>query len=245
MKHLDLRAVVFDAGNTLMHLDYPFIAGVLAEHGHAVAPLDIRVAEYGARAAIDRKLAPDAVPPASLEKLLWPDESGKEPSYFAVMLRGLGIRGAAETSILNALRQHNETMNLWRVVEPDTVAVLERLGARGYALAVVSNSDGRVEASLAAAGLRPHFATVIDSQVVGVEKPDPAIFALALDHLGVAPARAVYVGDVFGIDVQGARRAGMHPVLIDTLQGYLTPIDCPRVTGLVELLDLLPERAGS
>lgn len=227
-----------------MHLDYPFIAGVLAEHGHVVAPLDIRLAEYGAKAAIDRKLAPDALPPESLEALLWPDESGKEPSYFAVMLRGLGIRGEAEQSILAALREHNETTTLWRVVEPDTAAVLERLGARGYALAVVSNSDGRVEASLAAAGLRPHFATVIDSQVVGVEKPDPAIFALALPHVGAAPAQSVYVGDVFGIDVVGARGAGMHPVLIDTLTGYLTPVDCPRVTRLVEPLDLLPDRAG-
>lgn len=238
MRRPALRAVVFDAGNTLMHLDYAFIASVLAEHGHPRAPLDIRIAEYSAKAAIDRHLAPQGVPD-SVEGLLWPAQQGEQPSYFATLLHALGVPTGATQPILDALSAHNRERCLWRVVEPDTPAVLNALRARGLTLAVISNADGRVEADLERCGLRPHFATVVDSHVVRVEKPNPAIFHLTLERLQEPPAAALYVGDVFSIDVLGARRAGMDAVLVDTLGRYPGPIDCPRVSRLAELLDLL------
>jgi FMN phosphatase YigB (HAD superfamily) len=76
-----------------------------------------------------------------------------------------------------------------------------------------------------------------------VEKPDPAIFALALERLGAPPDTAMYVGDVFSIDVLGARRAGLDAVLIDTLGRYPGAVDCARISRLADLLDLLPEHA--
>ncbi len=223
-----IRTVLFDAGNTLMHLDYAFIAEVLAQHGHPTTPLAIRVAEYGAKAAIDRELAPDMAPPDSIEGLLWPDESAKRPSYFATMLHFLDVPRRDWPAIVQSLHAHNDADCLWRVVEPDTPEVLAALRRRGFSLGVVSNADGRIEGGLVENGLRPHFATVIDSHVVGVEKPHPAIFHLALDRLGAAPDEAIYVGDVFSIDVVGARRAGVDGVLIDTLDRYPGRIDCPR-----------------
>jgi putative hydrolase of the HAD superfamily len=80
---------------------------------------------------------------------------------------------------------------------------------------VVSNSDGRAAAALAAAGLLDAFEFVIDSGEVGVEKPDPRIFQIALDRLGVSPAAALYVGDLYEVDVVGARAAGLDVVLLD------------------------------
>jgi putative hydrolase of the HAD superfamily len=79
---------------------------------------------------------------------------------------------------------------------------------------VVSNSDGRVEEALRAADLRRYFDVVIDSALVGVEKPDPAIFRAALDALDVDPGEALYVGDLYEVDVVGARAAGMSAVLL-------------------------------
>ena len=71
---------------------------------------------------------------------------------------------------------------------------------------------------------------VIDSAVEGVEKPDPAIFRLALERTGVAPEDALYAGDIYSIDVVGARAAGLRPVLVD--EGDLYPdADCP--TGAI------------
>jgi putative hydrolase of the HAD superfamily len=130
------------------------------------------------------------------------------------------------------------------VTEPDAVGVLGALRARGFALAAVSNADGRVEADLVRYGLRDALDLVIDSHVVGVEKPDPAIFVTALDRLGVAPAAAVHVGDIASIDVAGAQRAGIAPVLMDPLGCYVGTVDCPRIRRLGELLDLLPGRAA-
>jgi len=238
-----VRCVIFDAGNTLMHLDYEFIVGVLAEHGHWTTSRAIRLAEYKAKAAIDRELAPEMSPPGSIEGLIWLD-GDERPSYFATILHHLGIARDAARPLLEALQAHNREQCLWRVVAPDTGEVLDALRARGFALAVISNADGRVEGDLVRYGLRPHFATVIDSHVVGVEKPNPAIFHLTLDRLGVMPDDAVYVGDVFGVDVKGARAAGLQAVLIDTLGEYLGQVDCPRISRLSELLDLLPERVG-
>ncbi len=234
-----VTAVLFDAGNTLMHLDYEFIAAVLAQHGHPATPLAIRIAEYGAKAAIDRELAPEMAAPESVEGLLWPDDSGERPSYFAVALHHLGVSRAAMRPILDALQAHNRESCLWRVVEPDTAGVLAELRERGFTLAVISNSDGRVEGDLGRLGLGEHFVAVVDSHVVGVEKPNPEIFRLALERIGVVAEESVYVGDVFGIDVMGARRAGLEAVLIDALGRYPGRVDCPRIRRLGELLELL------
>lgn len=235
-----VRTVLFDAGNTLVHLDYAFIAGLLASHGQAYTPLDIRHAEYAAKAAIDAAMAPGLRP----QQLMWPGAGATQPSYFEVALEALGVPAGERPPILDALHAHNRADCLWRVVEPDTQAVLAALAARGFMLGVVSNADGRIAGDLGRLGLASHFGTVVDSHVVGVEKPDPRIFALALERLGAEAASAVYVGDVFAIDVLGARRAGLRAVLVDVLGCYPGPIDGPRIRALGELLQLLPDVAA-
>jgi putative hydrolase of the HAD superfamily len=82
-----------------------------------------------------------------------------------------------------------------------------------------------VEQLLAGAGFAPHLAFVVDSGVVGIEKPDPRIFDLALGLAGVGAAETLYVGDLYPVDVVGARRAGIEPVLLDPLDRY-TARDC-------------------
>jgi putative hydrolase of the HAD superfamily len=83
-------------------------------------------------------------------------------------------------------------------------------------------------------GLREHFDFVIDSTLVGMEKPDPRIFRMGLERLGVAPEEAVYVGDIYEIDVVGARAAGMAAVLVDPLNRW-TDLDCDRIAAIHEL----------
>lgn len=239
MRGAHIEAVLFDAGNTLLHLDHAFIAGVLAEHGYHAAVEEVRIAEYAAKAAVDREFVPELFP-VDVEGLVWADE---RPSYFATILSQLGISANAMASILPELQAHNRAASLWRVVEADTATVLGELRDRGFALAVISNADGRIEADLEQHGLRAYFSDVVDSHVVGVEKPDPAIFRLALDRVGTAADTAVYVGDMWSIDVLGARKAGLRPVLIDTLRRYPVAVDCPRIQRLSELLDLLPQQA--
>jgi putative hydrolase of the HAD superfamily len=239
VRPIPIRFVLFDAGNTLLHLDYAFLAEVLTTHGHATTPLAVRIAEYGAKGVLDRALA--AEPDNGLETLVWPNSRARRPSYFETVLHELDVPDDEVAPILAILHDHNRVSSLWRVVEPDTGEVLDALRARGLTLAVVSNADGRVEADLARCGLGSRFATVVDSHLVGVEKPDPEIFALALRRLGAPADASLYVGDILAVDVLGARRAGLDAVLLDPLGRYPEPVDCRRIGRLAELLELVPD----
>jgi putative hydrolase of the HAD superfamily len=77
-------------------------------------------------------------------------------------------------------------------------------------------------------------AVVVDSDVVGVEKPDPAIFGTALDALGLPPRGCIYVGDTVHFDVNGARAAGLLPVHLDPY-GWCPDTDHAHIGSLTEL----------
>jgi HAD superfamily hydrolase (TIGR01549 family) len=86
--------------------------------------------------------------------------------------------------------------------------VLETLSER-YRLGVVSNFYGNLEAACESSGLAGLFGVMADSQCVGAEKPEPAIFHVALEALQAKPATTVMVGDSLRRDYEGARRSGM------------------------------------
>jgi len=94
-----------------------------------------------------------------------------------------------------------------RAALADSRAVLDRLRHR-FRLGVISNFYGNVERILADAGLAAWMSVIVDSNRVGVSKPDPRIFSLALEGLGCAPHEAMYVGDSFEKDVVAAHAAG-------------------------------------
>jgi len=89
--------------------------------------------------------------------------------------------------------------------------ILARL-AKAYKLGVVSNFCGNLDVICRTYGLAEHLAVIVDSFVVGVEKPDPAIFLKALKELGVSAVEAVFVGDNPRRDIEAARSLGMKTV---------------------------------
>jgi putative hydrolase of the HAD superfamily len=116
---------------------------------------------------------------------------------------------------------------------------LEALGRR-YRLGVVSNFYGNLEAVCDSAGLAPLFGAMVDSHRVGVQKPDPAIFHVALDALHAAPETTLYVGDSLRRDGEGARRAGLTFVWItpEAHGAHATPV-AAALAEIPQLLDLL------
>ena len=128
------------------------------------------------------------------------------------------------------------------MVVPGTADYLASLNAQGYILGVISNSVGTIEDQLQHVGLRGYFQTVIDSAIVGVEKPHPEIFQLALAGSRLVASETVFVGDTQATDVGGAQLAGLHGVLIDRINAYPNA-ECPRITSLPEL-DLVLEKLG-
>jgi HAD superfamily hydrolase (TIGR01509 family) len=148
------------------------------------------------------------------------------------------------THLLNELNEFDEgvrdklvenTQNSanWDQILPGTREALERIRER-YAIAVISNADGRIDAVLGRCGICDCFASITDSGIVGHEKPHPQIFAAALREMKADPAESLYVGDVYSVDYIGARNAGMDAVLFD-VSGAYRERGLPRVESLAEL----------
>ncbi len=116
---------------------------------------------------------------------------------------------------------------------PDAAPALERLAAGGLHLAVIANWDVSLPEVLARFGLAAPFATIVTAAEVGVAKPDPRPFRVALDRLGVEPADCIHVGDDPATDVAGARSAGLAALLLDR---------SGRSEGALRDLSELPER---
>jgi putative hydrolase of the HAD superfamily len=217
-----LKAVLFDAGNTLLFLDYDRMAAAVgAALGLPLDPARLAGAAGGAARAAERV-------------------RGKDRDRARVHLKALfttaGVPAARMDEVRGCLERLHRENHLWCRLAAGTREALDRLRAGGLRLGVVSNSDGRVEEALVAAGLRDCFDVVLDSALVGVEKPDPAIFRAALAALGVAPAEALYIGDLYDVDVVGARAAGMEAVLLVPDAAAPGP-DCRRFASLAALAD--------
>jgi putative hydrolase of the HAD superfamily len=121
---------------------------------------------------------------------------------------------------------------------PGVRQTLDTLAGRGLVLGVVSNFEPWLLDILELEGVRDRFATIAVSGVLGVAKPDPAIFAAALTDAGVEAADTIHVGDSPAADVDGARAAGITPVWLAT-PGRAAPPDTPSITSLTELPSLL------
>ena len=229
------RAVLFDAGNTLMRMNYPAIAGHLAGRGRAVSVEAIEEAELRARVRLDADLARGA----STEGRTAQDR------YLVYLLDGLGITDLDEIEAAAGFRRsYNAPAGLFNVADPAALRAIRQVKSAGLVAGVVSNSNGWVRALLAGAGLVDALDFVIDSAVVGVEKPDPRIFRLGLEQAGVAAHEAVYVGDLYSVDVLGSRAAGLGAILLDP-RGFWGPRDCDTARDLLEATGLILGTAGT
>jgi len=149
----------------------------------------------------------------------FPPSMGKPYTQLLFELAGVPEHIAAPAALV-AEERHREK-NLWTYTFPWAEEALARLLSDGYRLSVISNADGRVQQQLDDIGMSPYFERVFDSELVGVSKPDPAIFQLALEELGLRSEDALFVGDMFYIDVWGANRVGMPAVHMDPLGLYV------------------------
>jgi len=145
----------------------------------------------------------------------------------------LNETGDFNESLRDELVVNTQNSANWDQILPGTREALERI--RGaYSIAVISNSDGRINNVLHRCGIDDCFACITDSGNVGHEKPHPAIFSAALREMKADPADSLYVGDVYSIDYVGARNAGMQAVLFDVAGAY-SDQGLPRVESLTEL----------
>jgi putative hydrolase of the HAD superfamily len=207
----EVDAVFLDVGGVL-HLPSADLTGAALRRAGFDGPLDHGVldrAHYAGAHALT----------------VWPAED-IAAGLWSAYERAYALEAGVPESLLDAaiaeLDKAFATKGMWSRPAPGSIHGLRALAATGVPLAIVSNSDGTLEERLLAeevcqvgSGAGVSMVVVIDSDAVGVAKPDPAIFHLALSACGVAPERALHVGDIVGADVNGALAAGVRPVHLD------------------------------
>jgi len=224
-----LDTLCIDAGGVLVNPNWERVAAVLRAHGVAAEAAALAAAEPRAKRELD-------VP----GRVRATDDRARSWLYFDLVVAHARLEAApARLERARAeLAAYHARFGLWEWVVPGVPEALARLRDLGLRLVVVSNSNGTLRDKLGRLGLGGFFAAVIDSHEVGVEKPDPGIFAAGLAQAGSAPERALHLGDLYEVDVVGARAAGVEAVLVDPATLY-AGYDCPRVPSLHAFADAL------
>lgn len=207
--HVNIQAVLFDLDNTLTHRDLTAQA------------YSCYLAEYYASAFAQ-------VEPEKIIEIVRRIDNGGYPKKELLTHGSIGASAAyallQELSWLNP-PSIDELAQFWfsqfgrcAVEMPDAKQVLEQLKSQGYQLAIVSNGghDTRLN-TIRGLGVADYFEEIISSGLVGFSKPQPEIFQITAQRLGVLPEHCLYIGDHPINDIQGAKNAGMHALW---MQGF-------------------------
>jgi HAD superfamily hydrolase (TIGR01509 family) len=227
---LPIQTVFLDAGGVLVHPNWTRVSATLVRHGVTASADALAAAEPHAKKRLDTG---DTIRVTNDHQRGW--------TYFNLVLTEAGVPlSAATAAALAELHAYHDQFNLWETVPNDVRPALAALRARGYHLVVVSNANGTLHRVFDRLGLTSALDLVFDSHEEGVEKPDPRFFRIALDRAGALPETTVHVGDLYHVDVVGARAAGITPVLIDS-SGLYPDCDCLRVQSLRDLAERLSD----
>jgi putative hydrolase of the HAD superfamily len=220
-----VKAVLLDAGNTLVFLDGHRLRRVFASVGIEVDEATFAEAEFRARARLVADLSSGS--------------NGMEPKawkrYFRRIFRGVGVPWYRLRKVAVQAKAAHAESHLWSRVPSSIPPALQGLLNAGYRLGVISNADGSVEGLIESVGLSGYFEFVLDSGTLGWEKPDRRIFEAGLRQMGVEAHEALYAGDLCHVDVVGARSAGMRAVLVDPW--HRSTCDADRISSIAELPD--------
>ncbi len=224
----NIRAVIFDVGNTLASPDWERIHTVTQKFINIpfdAEDLQRRISEILFEADNDKtflkNLASKSIPPG------W---------HFLKLYEELGLNQSQLEEMTAALDKLHLERHLWTRLNEDVFDVFKQLKERGLRIGVISNSeDGRLEDLLETVKFVPLLDVYLDSYVVGFTKPDPEIFLKAVKVLDVAPEEAMFIGDSYTQDIIGTRNAGLKAILFDPLN--LNPNrDVTKIHSLKEIL---------
>ena len=238
-----VRLLSLDAGNTVIFMDHARIARIVAEEG-------------GAGIAVSRETL---IRCEGEGKRLLDDGYGERPRwdfedlpgargwgrYIGSMLAQAGIERPRIPELLARLWKSHMELNLWWVVPEGMGVALDAVRAIGVKVVVVSNSEGTHEELFTRLGIKKHFDLLVDSGKVGVEKPDPGIWQIALAAYPTPPDRVLHLGDTYATDIAGAKALGFRAGLIDPFGHYDgRHADVQRVPGVVEVAEAIVRSAS-
>jgi putative hydrolase of the HAD superfamily len=225
--------LLLDAGGTLLFIDQDYLSSLAGRHGLQVEAKRFYEEHFRLVHWFDTYVSTHRRFLARLS----------EP-YPQLLLRLVGLSEESAERAAQMAQVRHEQRNLWEFTFPWIVETLDQLRDAGYRMSIISNADGRVEQELHNLGMQCYFERVYDSDVVGVEKPEPGIYELALNDLSLRPEEAVFVGDMFYIDIWGANRVGIPGLHLDPL-GLYEGWPGAHIQDLRQLPDWLKEYAAA
>jgi FMN phosphatase YigB (HAD superfamily) len=222
-------AVLLDVGGVFLLPTHDRVLGAFGRGGYTPAGENLDRAHYAGATAFPSDGGADL------------DWAARWRAYLDGYITECGTPEELREDVHQHLDSEFADAALWLREIPGARDGIRALAATGVRLGVISNADGLIGQRLAemeivqvGSGVGVALECLIDSGAVGVMKPDPRIFELALDAMGIDAGDAWYVGDMPGIDIVGARAAGLVPVLMDPYQFHLDA-DYARVSSLAEL----------
>ena len=224
-----IEVVFLDAGGVLLYPDWERVSRILARYGIEATSAQLADAEFIGKRRMDE-----------LGVTHTTGDIAEPDGYLGWVMKATDLPFDHD-ALHRAAQDFEETHtrdNLWSDMPQEVPGALDRMRSAGYRLAVLSNTESNLRDRIAAAGIEPFFESLVISAEVGSEKPDRKIFDEALRRMAVAPDRALHVGDFYSIDVVGARRVGITPVMLDA-KGLSPHRDVTRVASLTELADVL------
>jgi HAD superfamily hydrolase (TIGR01509 family) len=236
-----LKTIFLDAGNTLVSMDFAWLMEELKRCGVLCELQELRRAEAAARPKVS----------AELERLKSTENKGTSLFYMRTILKGLKCTSSMADkdldpiieALLKTIQASGVIQRLWSYILPGVREAIESLKRKGLKLVVVSNSNGTVEEILAKVDLRRYLYKVVDSHLAGFEKPDARLFYHALKISGADPETTLHIGDLYHVDVIGARSAGLHAALLDPF-GDWQDVDCPRFIDLLDFANSFERLTG-
>jgi len=214
-----IKVIFFDVGNTLLFPNIERIHAPLIERGIVPGGERLRDLERRIKNQFDSMMARND----STYRGFW-------RMFYSQLLSEIGLR---DDAVCDQLVEGARISANWDQIRPGTAKQLHEIGER-YRIGVISNADGKIEDVLQKCGIAGCFRTIIDSGLVGYEKPHPEIFRQALRGMNAAPEESLYVGDMYAVDYLGATGAGMQAMLMDVPGAYRDK-GVPRVESLEEL----------
>ncbi len=234
---MQVKTVFFDLGGTLVVMRRDIvIRKILKEEGYDVPIKKIHEAYYLTEASWLKKYG---------MKIMNEEQAAKAYSELNMSILsklGLGIKEEELNRLKKIVSERYVEVesSIPPRLYPDSIPALKALRKEGYRIGIISNAPPSTAESVRKLGLDKFADPILISGIVGLTKPNPELFRLALKLSSSNPEEAVHVGDVYEADVVGARSAGMKAVLIDRDERFEDP-DCPKIRKLTELLSLIPK----
>jgi FMN phosphatase YigB (HAD superfamily) len=235
-----VRLFSLDAGNTVIFLDHARIAQLLAPHGIEVTKETIVRCEGEAKRLLEDGAG---------ERPSWAHERAPGAASWGKMIGTILVQAGVDRSrvpaLLEAFWKVHMDLNLWWLVPDGLGPALDAVRAAGVPVVIVSNSEGMLDVLFARLGLDRHFDLVVDSGKVGIEKPDPGIWQIALAAHPAPPDAVLHLGDTYATDIAGAKALGYRAALIDPFAHYEgRHAAVTRVPGVVEVAHAIVRSAS-